>query len=499
MTISIHHRLASGISVLACILSAPALADDRSEKVRPAQVVAFVAQPPAPLACPIVPAAIIAAETKRTKEIVPIIAGVLAALAGKVVTAGLNAGGDALEKVSKEKGFVSEGATSYKMARLFKADEKVVQARVENEAACLVLFVPGQGAPEGLLNEPGMSTLRQAAKASTLTSAFDFFQTSPDSGPPATDRLTRQWRGMGLKTLPALYAEVLVLPTPEGVVVRPVLFWYRERVAGAPSKTTGAEVHIQLATPGSGTGIGDIGTVFAGARLVLPKVEAGQLLDWESLKPATSLVLAPRPTSGYVDTRLAWANGIYTAAATKQAEYTAAKRANDSALRKDKAKSTPDTKEAVTVTGQGLDDAKTALALAQETRKLVQDEAIGATNVKLRVVIVRDANQFGLEVAKLLKGSADDVGKAVTTALTPASPWAATDTSYATALADLNAKQRDYDAAIAANDSGKMAAAQDALLVSKAKLNEAAAASDRPLPYPTLLELLPATPPSTGQ
>lgn len=113
--------------------------------------------------------------------------------------------------------------------------------------------------------------------------------------------------------------------------------------------------------------------------------------------------------------------------------------------------------------------------------------ATEAVNVKARLVIIKDANKFALAIAAAMKGSADAAATAVTKELTPSTAWSTDATAFITAQTAVDGKQRDYDAAVTAGDTAKSATLGDELRVAKAKLNEAAAALNRPLPYPDLL------------
>jgi hypothetical protein len=63
--------------------------------------------------------------------------------------------------------------------------------------------------------------------------------------------------------------------------------------------------------------------------------------------------------------------------------------------------------------------------------------------------------------------------------------FTASDTAYLTALTTLQAKELAFASAVEKGDGAAIAAAAEVLLA-KAKLNEAAVAINRPIPYPQL-------------
>lgn len=439
---------------------------ERTEIVRQARM--FAAE-----SCLITPDAATDPElADATKESV-LLAGVVAGLAGELVKVGLTAAGDALESASKEKGIVKEATTTFFMSRVNARGDSLKTARITSKPTCLILFADGLGDINGFASDPQLkAALTRAATADGASlPLYDGTTTVVDTLKEA-----------GIEALPSLYVEARVIPIREGIVIRPVLVWYRERLDRAPSSKAAAELHVNLAVPGAA----DLGTSFANARLLLPKLSPGDALNWKTLKSSTSVVFGGRPTTGFVETRLASMNTAYALVGTRKKEVVIAERTLASTLRKDKAKSTIETREAVEAARLALSDAKSDQASANASADTLESVPAGATNAKVRLVVVRDENAFGLAIAKALKGQAEAVGKAATPALIPKSEWAATDTGYATALAAVATKQREYDTAVGIG-SVDIAKLGDELFVLKAKLNEAAAASNRPIPYPSLL------------
>lgn len=452
-------------TALALAAAQPALAE-RAEIVRQAHAIALPT-------CPGVPDEATSAEwADKTDEVAPLLAALIAGAAGELVKGGLTAAGEALETASKEKGIVAESTTTFFATRVAARSGSSKTARLVPQPTCLVLYADGEGAIDGIATDAALKAALEADAAQGVTLPLYDGQGT----------VARTLTDAGVATLPSLYAEVRVIPLREGVVLRPVLVWYRQRMDRAPTGRAAAELHVTLSVPAAT----DSGTAFATVRLPLPKIAPGQALAWRALRSSTSPVMAARPTAGFVETRLASMNAAYALAGTRRRELVVADRALASARRKHAAKPTAETREAVEAATLAQADATSDLASANAAADAVKSVDAGATNAKVRFVVVRDENAFGLAIAKALKGQAEAAGKAVTTALTPTPDWAATDTAYATALAAVAAKQRDYDAAVAGG-SGEVAKLGDELLVLKAKLNEAAAASNRPLPYPSLL------------
>ena len=479
MARSVTRSMAVGIAPLAMLAAPSPAAADRAEVVNPARAYA------AP-SCPITPDA---AATKElddgVKELGPLLGGLLAGLVGNVIKEGATALGDALEQASQEKGIVAEGTTFFRSTTIAESAGPPRTAVTTARPACLVLYIPGEGDLEAIGADAALAAALQPASGlgvNPLNRA-----TGPAGGESPYRKMLGRLGKAGLTTMPALYVEARVVPLDEGFVIRPVLAWYARRLPRAPSGQAATELHVSLATPGAS----DIGTTFGAARLILPRMAPGDLVAWPALRASASVVIAPRPTAGFVDTRVTAMNAAYALASTREQELRVAQRAFDAATRKNQAASTAETQATLAVARVARDDAQRAREDARNAAGGFPSTAAGVINAKVRFVVVRDANQFGLAIAKALKGQAEAAGKAVTTALTPAAPepaFTANDTAYATALAAVSSKQREYDAALASGDAAAAAKAGDELFVLKAKLNEAAVASRRQIPYPTLLQ-----------
>jgi hypothetical protein len=416
--------------------------------------------------CPLTPTSLTDVETKMTKEFLgAAIAMALGGIAGDLVKSGVTAAGDALEQASKEKGFIAEAVATVPLIRLANRTEVGGKLATLNRLSpCLVMYANGS---TGDISKLGEDPLVKALDltADTITDA------------------TKLLQERGVTRLPSLYVEALVLSYPEGLVIRPSLVWYREKLSGAPKSAAAAELHVALAVPGAS----DLGTLFSAARLPLPNIMPGQLVSWNALASYRSPMLLPRPTAGFVETTVAAANAAYATFGTREKEKIVAERSLAAAQARHSTKPTDDTAAALRIATDALTDAQSALKIAEAEAASVKSADIGSSNVKLRFVVIRSPNEFGLALAKALKGQAEAAGKAVTDGLKSTPDWTAADTTYLTARVSVDAKQREYDAAVAAGDSAAIARIAGELAVVKAKLNEAAAGSNRPLPYPSLL------------
>lgn len=468
---------AAAIAGLA-LFPSPSVAAERAESV---QSVRMVTAPE----CLLTPNAALDTERNQTLESAGIIATLVGGIAGDLVGAGLNAIGEALEEASKEKGIVSEATGHFLSGRVEPPGGAFRTARfVPAESVCLILYSPGTAALAGLGSEPKIDLLRQtAARAQAPLQGFD----------PGTGALTLEGKkaleAAGVTAIPSLYVEAQVWALREGVVVRPVLVWYRDQMKGAPSKMAASELHVSLATPAAPSTV-DIGAPFAGARMILPRVKPGDLLTWNDLRASTSIVMPPRPTAGYIDTQVTAVNTLHTTVGTRKQEERTAKRSFESAERKHTAKPTAETAEALAAATTVYTDAQSDRAAAETARDAFTGMRAGPVNAKLRFVVIREPNQFGLALAKALKtrsaATGTAVGTAITDAMTPKPQWTGDDTAYVQALNALDAKQREYDAAVASGDSAAIALKGDELRLAKAKLNEAAVKLNRPIPYPSL-------------
>ncbi len=471
----IEYKAAIVTFLAAAALSAPAMAADRPDTITKAFV--YVAP-----ACPVTPAVAIQKEVEegRLEFLGPVIGMIVAGIAGDLVKSGVTAAGDALEQASREQGFGVEGTTWYQSAMLRQRGGNGQLARITPNPACLVLFTQDQGGAD-IAGFPAMvagDPVVVAALAKIRSAAL--IATSGDDADDAMALLKER----GAARIPGLYVEARILSGKEGIVIRPVLVRYAKALPGAPKAASAAELHVSLAVPGAT----DIGMAFATVRLKLPKIAPGQTLAWDDLRSSTSPMMAARPTAGVIDTALTNANGAYTALATRKREQIVADRALLAAEARLKAKPQDADLLAVrTAAADAAKDAQAAVSLADTAANAIGDSPVGATNVSARFVVIRAEDKFGMALAKALKGQADAAGKAATEALAPKPEFTANDTAYLAAEATLAAKQREYDAAVTSGDAAIIAKLLGELNVAKAKVNEAAVAIKRPIPYPGLL------------
>ncbi|MGH8110112.1 MAG: hypothetical protein ACREO1_15495 [Arenimonas sp.] len=401
----------------------------------------------------------------------------LAGMAGDLVTAGLDSLGAALEEASREKGFSVLGTTSFAYYRIDKPD-----ASTFNQIKVTSALTPG------------------ASKCLILS----FKNPTKKPAPFSTDALVdlglnldknTEWPNYGLPANPDVYVEAELQKRQDGFVVRPVLVWYRNVIPGAPKRALPAELHVIFSVPAAPTGDNGSGTVFALARIRFPNISPGTVLVANDLKSFSSSILLERVTTGSPETvRQQLTAALANLEANTKSIATLEKALKRAKAIAEEADATQEEKTNVIAIGDQLDEAKA------ETKKLqyFNDKAlkmsypipVGSTNVQVRLTIIRNANKFGLAVAKALQARSKTLGEAVTNRLAPqtrASAWTAADTNYVTAMTAVENAQRSLDIAIAKGDATEIFAAQIALKNAKAAANAAAAASDRPIPYPNLI------------
>lgn len=416
---------------------------------------------------------------------------ILAAVVGELVKTGMNAAGEALEAASREQGFVAEGTATY-----FSGQIKYTQLTLKNDddsdrivlppkanfvsgQKCIHLFVPGKsGSVDDIFNDASLT------RAGTVR--FDWLGNDQQANRSQSEARA-VLAGLGVNSLPDLYAEVLLQPGEEGFVARPMLIWYRAALKGAPKGASAAEMHLLFSTPAFDAEKPGIGTGFAGARIGLPKLEPERVLTWIDLRGFNSVSLPLRPTAGFIDAKVTEFNSAVASVGTAKANLRKAESAHAAAKRLVTHDPKPEAQEALILAKEAEDEARTALALAQLPIYDLEAVEAGATNMQARIVIIRNADKFGLALAKALKGQAEAAGKAATEALAPKPDWTGEDTAYLTAIQDVEAKQKAYDAALAGGDASATLTASHALRLAKAKANEAAVTSKRKVPYPALL------------
>jgi len=420
--------------------------------------------------CPVTPGEAFDDDSyERTAELAPVIGMILAGIAGDLVKSGVSAVASALESASQEKAVVAEATTGGYLMEV-RADGRSGGA-ITKPKRCLVLFSGGETTDVAafLQNSDFVNRMIPASKTD-VTSVKDKFL------------------ALGINSPPSLYVEALLFPVEGGTVIRPALVWYRQALKGAPAKVAASELHVSLATPGYGNTAGPTGNIFAAARIPLPKIAPGQLLLSEDLLRVRPIILPARATDDSADLVAQKMAARYAAIATASANVKAGRRALDAAKRLQVNKPGPEADEAVITAKDALGDFETVLEQAQlaapdNSKALIA----GPTNFQMRFAVIKDANAFGLALAKALKAQEAAVGKAVTDTLSPKPAWTGDDTAYLAAMTAVSAKQREYDAAVTKQDIAAIPGLGDELLGLKAKANEAAVASKRTIPYPKLL------------
>ena len=414
-----------------------------------------------------------------------ILGTMLAGVAGDLVGSGLNALGSAIESASQEKGFVAEGISNFTFYAVDSSEsDKTVTwglspdlTEPESTAArCLIL------ARDGGAKNPALS-------ADSFRTAF------PSLDAAGATKASARLAEIGITRIPAIYLEAELHRELDGMTVRPVLLRYGEALPGAPTKEAQAELVVTMATPG-GADASELGDLFALSRIPLPKVTPGNAKSapriWarKDLVGYRGTVVPFRPTTGSPDDILKARNGLETALDAKRAETAQlielqrlAKRKldenTDAAARRDLKNAYDDATAAV---GQ----AEERVAALEAKKEGWGPTAAGSTNIKARFIVIRDANGFGLAIAKALKGQSEALGKAVTAELTPSEKkpaWTGDDTTYVEAQADVRAAQRALDEAIGKGETSLIPGLQDAVLKAQAHANQAAVAAGRPLPY----------------
>lgn len=440
-------------------------------------------------------------ETKAQREAAPsrgvgmIVGTMLAGVAGDLVASGLNAAGSALEKASQEKAFVAEGTASFnfyvvrdteKTPRTWGiAPDFVIESAIqppagqEREVSARCLIIAREATGE---TAPDLSVAELQKQFSRL---------DPARAKALADRL----EAIGFRRAPGLYLEAELKSALDGMWVQPVLLRYGEPLPGAPATTeTTAELDVSFAVPG-GPDAADIGTLFSLSRIRLPKIAppaknaSARVWSRGDLETYGGVIVPLRPTTGTTDDIAKSRNAVEAAIDTQNKQVRQLEEAARLAQRAaDRA--TPAEKQKLE---DARDDANLAVSNGQGIVQALQGQQLnwgtvpaGSTNVKARFLVIRDANEFGLALAKALKSQAEATGKAVTKELAPEEKkpaWTDKDTAYLDAQASVRAAQRALDDAVAKGEGEKLPGLQDAVLKAKALANEAAIAADQPLPY----------------
>ncbi|HVH36123.1 MAG TPA: hypothetical protein VM847_18650 [Tahibacter sp.] len=406
----------------------------------------------------------------------------LAGVAGDLTTAGMNALGAALEEASREKGFSAAAWTEFPYYRIDLTTDSATGALTPSQrpwpqavsSICLVLSYRNTDLAE------------RPIEAAEITSIV------PDI---KIGNVITEWTNYGLSSSPDLYVEAELQKREDGFIVRPVLVWYRQALPKAPKRELVTELHATFSTPAAPSAETSNGQSFAVARIRLPNMQPDRQLGAAALARYASVVVPARPMTGSATDVLARLNQVTSDWLANRKSVTELKRSVEAAEAAAQAPgASAETKAKVAPLRLQLAAAEDAARIADLRLNALKGEKYplmtGSTNVQFRFTVVRDANKFGLALANSLKTRSAALGQAVTTSLTPTAPgpaWTAADTNYVTAMTGVESAQRALDVALAGGDATAIFEKQIALKNAKAAANAAAAASNRPLPFPGLI------------
>ena len=414
------------------------------------------------------------------------VAGVfLANLGGDAIAAGADVIGAALEEASKARGFALTGYTSFNFYR-FETPPPPPAANADGSraepAAALVPVMPTQGGACLILALP-------ATEGGATAGLF-----IDEAGIPGDVQET--WRAAGLPTSPGVYVEAELQVRPDGFRVRPVLVWYGQSLPSAPRRGAhSAEMHVSFAVPAAPSQSGLIGETFAVARMPLPPLEPGSRFFGPQLLPYASTVMPLRPDAGSARTAVDALNTLVLNLATREEDLLTTTRALRAA-RVDAA--APEAKAAdralvVTLVDQE-NDLKLEIAELRDSigrqRAVVAPRRYGSTNVEARLVVIRDANAFGVALASALRRRSAELATSAGTAMRPwvsGNDWSSERTAYVIARNAADDCQAAYNRALAGGDPEAIRLARAALLQAQTHANETAQAARQSLPYPGLL------------
>lgn len=460
--------------------------------------------------------------TEQTPEflgslLAPLAAGFLGDLADK----GISALGNAIKQASARHAFTLVGSDGYLAGDLQRWEDGPASTYTfAARPKCMILHLPSTSpastadhasfAAFGLPRNPGaQATAEQYDDYSALVS----------------DRNTAL-QDLGLASAaPATYIEIAMVPTPEGMLLRPTFVWYREALGGAGRQPREAQLLIELATPAyeAGEDGDELGSLFAVARVALPRLSPSSTpLQFADLSGLAATYYPYRDDSG----RISAVSQDLTAAETELTEkrnaLVTARRAKVTAERdladEDNAANRhalEDAEELLrdAIAEEGAAEARllrlraqsgTANAMNPPPRDQTQEQAeepdpgadratvqdggtIGATNARVSLILIREANRFWQTVGDALGAQNTAAGEAVERAISPDPDWSTERTTLLTTLLDVQAKQAAYATAVGEGDASKILDARNALLTAKAAANQAAVDAGRPLPFPGLM------------
>lgn len=402
----------------------------------------------------------------------PILAGVVGSLAQSAV-GGL---ASAIQSASEEHTYSAPATAGYTAGDI-KRGQGPAPWQFKARDQCLIYYVQ---APASRKAQKSLAFVRDAISKGVNRAGED-----------VTADALRDDLGMSDQE-PIVYVEIALLSLREAVVIRPLLVWYRQPLPATRAQPQRIELNVALGLPGYAKDGDELGTLFAMQRFRLPPLmPGGNPLKFEDLTNLSSVYHPIRPTAGYLDGRVASLNTVVAAVDTARAAELAATRAHAAAKEKSDRNGTPENIAATQVAADALADARAQLHRAvtmQNDQSEEKERGVGATNARVTFMAIRDANKFGLAIAKALGAKQETVGETVTSSLTPQPTWQTSDTAFLTAMLDVQSKQAAHDAAVAKGDASEILAARNALLIAKAKANEAAIANNRSPPYPGVLE-----------
>jgi len=442
---------------------------------------------------------------------------------GDLVSAGAGILAGALEEASRERAIVYSGRSSFEFYQFARevapasaAGPSPSDSASESQAAAgtpepqqqtetarlaeprsLVAVSPSTGGQCLIISVPDRVVMASAARErATLLPLTEAQKTDLIAG-QLNDGGSSEWAALGLPPQPALYMEAELQARPDGFRIRPVLLWRQASLPGTRRQALPMELHVTFAVPALATDQAPIGTPFAVARMPLPALTPGEnpIMGAATLRPYASEVMPMRPFIGSPATALAALTAAEKAVIDNQEAIDLARRTEQRARPLAAAAgSTPAAVAALHLAEDQLADAQAARAGLVARATALAGEAVdartGSTNVQARIVLIQDQNRFGMALAKAIRDRGPAVGAAITADLAPqtrAQAWTAADTNYVTSISTVQSKADALARAVAAGDANLVLAARLELQNAQAAANAAAAASDRPLPFPNVI------------
>lgn len=413
----------------------------------------------------------------------------LAGVAGDVASAGMSALGSALEEVSKERSFYGTAVSDIS----FYTYDTGATARTAVRQTCL-MFAVQDASPRA--TDVSLYRLSGETELRVGVAPPPGLDESGQRLPDATIFNSDSFRNAGLPGRPAFYMEAVLEERADGFALRPRFIWRRGAIGGSPDRPLPGEVHFTFSGPSTPTNFAT--ATFAVAQIPLGPMHADRPLQGLTLQHLTSGVLPLRPTTGSTQTFLDQLRTDRTALKDAEAEVRIADRliprAQAALAAATAVADRTRAQDALDLLHDRKQDAERTIGQVQSRLADLTSAGgrtqFGSTNVQARVIVVRNANQFGIALAAALKTRSAALGTAVTTALTPetrSDAWGAADTQYVTAMNLVEEKRAAVIQAQAGGDIAAIFTAELALRNAQASANAAAAASDRLLPFPNLI------------